>query len=415
MDILKFITAGSVDDGKSTLIGRLLYDTNSVLDDQLEAIKKANRKNNDGTVDLAILTDGLKAEREQGITIDVAYKYFQTERRKFIIADAPGHIQYTRNMVTGASNSDLIVILVDARRGVIEQTKRHSFLAKLLSMKKVLVCVNKMDMVDYDQQVFTNIKADYEQLADRLGLENVDYIPVSALKGDNIVHKSARMTWFEGEALLDYLEKVEFPEAKLSKGWRFPVQWVIRPQTEDLHDYRGYAGRVLGSGLRVGEEVIILPSGVQSIVDRIEINQQAFTEAENGQSVIVHLSTDVDISRGDTIVSAAHPTHSDRSFEANISWFDSKPLDTAQLYLLQHHSKTVKIKVPEVLYKYDVNTQEQHYGSDIKLNDIGKVFIKAADEIPFDLQVDFPENGRAIIIDPRTNITVGAITIEQVA
>lgn len=415
MDILKFITAGSVDDGKSTLIGRLLYDTNSVLDDQLEAIKKANRKNNDGTVDLAILTDGLKAEREQGITIDVAYKYFQTERRKFIIADAPGHIQYTRNMVTGASNSDLIVILVDARKGVIEQTKRHSFLAKLLSMKKVLVCVNKMDMVDYDQQVFTNIKADYEQLADRLGLENVDYIPVSALKGDNIVHKSVRMTWFEGEALLDYLEKVEFPEAKLSKGWRFPVQWVVRPQTEDLHDYRGYAGRVLGSGLRVGEEVIILPSGVQSIVDRIEINQQAFTEAENGQSVIVHLSTDVDISRGDTIVSAAHPTHSDRSFEANISWFDSKPLDTAQLYLLQHHSKTVKIKVPEVLYKYDVNTQEQHYGSDIKLNDIGKVFIKAADEIPFDLQVDFPENGRAIIIDPRTNITVGAITIEQVA
>ncbi|WP_166334091.1 sulfate adenylyltransferase subunit 1 [Sphingobacterium chungjuense] len=415
MDILKFITAGSVDDGKSTLIGRLLYDTNSVLDDQLEAIKKANRKNNDGTVDLAILTDGLKAEREQGITIDVAYKYFQTERRKFIIADAPGHIQYTRNMVTGASNSDLIVILVDARKGVIEQTKRHSFLAKLLSMKKVLVCVNKMDMVDYDQQVFTNIKADYEQLADRLGLENVDYIPVSALKGDNIVHKSVRMTWFEGEALLDYLEKVEFPEAKLSKGWRFPVQWVVRPQTEDLHDYRGYAGRVLGSGLRVGEEVIILPSGVQSIVDRIEINQQAFTEAENGQSVIVHLSTDVDISRGDTIISAAHPTHSDRSFEANISWFDSKPLDTAQLYLLQHHSKTVKIKVPEVLYKYDVNTQEQHYGSDIKLNDIGKVFIKAADEIPFDLQVDFPENGRAIIIDPRTNITVGAITIEQVA
>ncbi|PVH25302.1 sulfate adenylyltransferase subunit 1 [Sphingobacterium corticibacter] len=415
MDILKFITAGSVDDGKSTLIGRLLYDTNSVLDDQLEAIKKANRKNNDGTVDLAILTDGLKAEREQGITIDVAYKYFQTERRKFIIADAPGHIQYTRNMVTGTSNSDLIVILVDARKGVIEQTKRHSFLAKLLSMKKVLVCVNKMDMVDYDQQVFASIKADYEQLAVRLGLENVDYIPVSALKGDNIVHKSERMTWFEGEALLDYLEKVEFPQAKLSKGWRFPVQWVVRPQTEDLHDYRGYAGRVLGSGLRVGEEVIILPSGVQSTVERIEINQQAFTEAEDGQSVIVHLSTDVDISRGDTIVSAAHPTLSERSFEANISWFDNKPLDTAQLYLLQHHSKTVKIKVPEVLYKYDVNTQEQHYGSDIKLNDIGKVFIKAADEIPFDLQVDFPENGRAIIIDPRTNITVGAITIEQVA
>ncbi|MCL7986922.1 GTP-binding protein [Sphingobacterium sp. lm-10] len=414
MDILKFITAGSVDDGKSTLIGRLLYDTNSVLDDQLEAIKKANRKNNDGTVDLAILTDGLKAEREQGITIDVAYKYFQTKHRKFIIADAPGHIQYTRNMVTGASNSDLIVVLVDARKGVIEQTKRHSFLAKLLSMKKVLVCVNKMDMVDYDQTVFDTIKADYEQLATKLGLKNIDYIPVSALKGDNIVHRSERMSWFKGEALLDYLEKVEFPEAKQSRGWRFPVQWVVRPQTEDLHDYRGYAGRVLGSGLRVGEEVLVLPSGVHSTVQRIEINQQAFTVAEDGQSVIVHLSTDVDISRGDTIVSAANPTHSERSFEANISWFDNKPLDTAQLYLLQHHSKTVKIKVPEVLFKYDVNTQEQHYGADIRLNDIGKVFIKAADEIPFDLQEDFPENGRAIIIDPRTNITVGAVTIEQI-
>ncbi|MFD2599216.1 sulfate adenylyltransferase subunit 1 [Sphingobacterium corticis] len=413
MDILKFITAGSVDDGKSTLIGRLLYDTNSILDDQLEAIKKANRKNNDGTVDLAILTDGLKAEREQGITIDVAYKYFQTERRKFIIADAPGHIQYTRNMVTGASNADLIVILVDARKGVIEQTKRHSFLAKLLSLKKVLVCINKMDMVDYDQSVYEKIKADYAQLADKLGLTDVDYIPVSALKGDNIVHKSDRIAWYDRNPLLDYLERVEFTEAKPSNGWRFPVQWVVRPQTEDLHDYRGYAGRVIGAGLRVGEEVIILPSGIQSSVARIEINQQAFTEAENGQSVIVHLTNDVDISRGDTIVSAAHPTLSDKNFEANISWFDNKPLDTNQLYLLQHHSNTVKIKVPEVLFRYDVNTQEQLYGEDIRLNDIGKVAIKAAEEIAFDTQSDFPENGRAIIIDPRTNITVGAITIEN--
>jgi len=415
MDILKFITAGSVDDGKSTLIGRLLYDTNSVLDDQLEAIKKANRKNNDGTVDLAILTDGLKAEREQGITIDVAYKYFQTTRRKFIIADAPGHIQYTRNMVTGASNSDLIVILVDARKGVIEQTKRHSFLAKLLSIKKVLVCVNKMDMVDYNEQVFEDIKADYELLAAKLGLENVDYIPVSALKGDNIVHQSLRMSWHKGNALLDYLETIEFQVAKSSKGWRFPVQWVVRPQTDDLHDYRGYAGRVLGSGLRVGEKVLILPSGVQSTIERIEINQQIFEEAEDGQSVIVHLSNDVDISRGDTIVSAAHPTHSERSFEANISWFDNKPLDTTQQYLLQHHSQTVKIKVSEVLFKYDVNTQEQHYGTEIGLNDIGKICVKSANEIPFDVQADFPENGRAIIIDPRSNITVGAITIENVA
>ena len=245
MNILKFITAGSVDDGKSTLIGRLLYDTNSILDDQLEAIERANRKNDDGTVDLAILTDGLKAEREQGITIDVAYKYFQTEKRKFIIADAPGHIQYTRNMITGASNSDLIIILIDARKGVIEQTKRHSFIAKLLSLKKVLVCVNKMDMVAYEQAVFENIKTDYEKLAKNLELDNVDFLPVSALRGDNIVGKSGRMAWYDGPTLLDYLERIDFEETNKST-WRFPVQWVVRPQTDDLPDYRGYAGRVLG-------------------------------------------------------------------------------------------------------------------------------------------------------------------------
>src|SRR5690606_8897904 len=234
-------------------IGRLLYDTNSILDDQLEAIQKANRKNDDGTVDLAILTDGLKAEREQGITIDVAYKYFQTEKRKFIIADAPGHIQYTRNMVTGASNSDLIIILIDARKGVIEQTKRHSFLAKLLGLKKVLVCVNKMDMMDYELAVYENIKTDYLKLAKKLELQDVDFIPVSALKGDNIVHKSNRIEWYNGPSLLDYLENVEIKETE-NQGWRFPVQWVVRPQVSDLHDYRGYAGRVLGEGLKVGED-----------------------------------------------------------------------------------------------------------------------------------------------------------------
>lgn len=411
MNILKFLTAGSVDDGKSTLIGRLLYDTNSILDDQLEAIQKANRKNDDGTIDLAILTDGLKAEREQGITIDVAYKYFQTENRKFIIADAPGHIQYTRNMVTGASNSDLIIILVDARKGVIEQTKRHSFIAKILGIKKVLVCVNKMDMVDYELAVFENIKTEYLNLANKLGLEDVDFIPVSALKGDNIVQKSQRMPWYHGAPLLTYLEEVEFEELA-NQGWRFPVQWVVRPQSADLHDYRGYAGRVLGEGLKVGEEVLVLPSGSKSKVKSIEFDSQELTEAHNGSSVIIHLEDEIDISRGDFIVSANHPAKTDKSFEANISWFENKELDLGQIYLLQTHSKVSKIKIPEILYKYDVHTQEQLYEQAIGLNDIGRVLIKSADEIVYDQQKDFPENSRAIIIDPRTNITVAAAIIQ---
>lgn len=414
MNILKFITAGSVDDGKSTLIGRLLYDTNSILDDQLEAIKKANRKNNDGTVDLAILTDGLKAEREQGITIDVAYKYFQTEKRKFIIADAPGHIQYTRNMVTGASNSELIIILIDARKGVIEQTKRHSFLSKLLSLKKVLVCVNKMDMVGFDPFVYEKIKADYLALAERLGLENVDFIPVSALKGDNIVHRSGNMPWYEGVSLLDYLETVNIEDNQL-QPWRFPVQWVVRPQTEDLHDYRGYAGRVLGDGLKVGEEVVILPSGVRSVVKSLELAEQQLDGAQNGQSLIVHLTDDIDISRGNILVSANHPALSERNFEANICWFDNKSLDTNQVYLLQNHSTLTKVKITEILYKFDVNTHEKQYNEDIRLNDIGKIGMKAAEEVIFDLHRDFPENSQAILIDPRTNLTVGAVMIENVA
>ncbi|TYR31295.1 sulfate adenylyltransferase [Sphingobacterium phlebotomi] len=414
MNILKFITAGSVDDGKSTLIGRLLYDTNSILDDQLEAIKKANRKNNDGTVDLAILTDGLKAEREQGITIDVAYKYFQTEKRKFIIADAPGHIQYTRNMVTGASNSELIIILIDARKGVIEQTKRHSFLSKLLSLKKVLVCVNKMDMVGFDPFVYEKIKADYLALAERLGLENVDFIPVSALKGDNIVHRSENMPWYEGVSLLDYLETVNIEDNQL-QPWRFPVQCVVRPQTEDLHDYRGYAGRVLGDGLKVGEEVVVLPSGVRSVVKSLELAEQQLDGAQNGQSLIVHLTDDIDISRGNILVSANHPALSERNFEANICWFDNKSLDTNQVYLLQNHSTLTKVKITEILYKFDVNTHEKQYNEDIRLNDIGKIGMKAAEEVIFDLHRDFPENSQAILIDPRTNLTVGAVMIENVA
>ncbi len=413
MNILKFITAGSVDDGKSTLIGRLLYDTNSILDDQLEAIQLANRKNDDGTVDLAILTDGLKAEREQGITIDVAYKYFQTENRKYIIADAPGHIQYTRNMVTGASNSDLIIILVDARKGVIEQTKRHSFIAKLLAMKQVLVCINKMDMVDYNASVFEQIKTDYLSLATNLGLQDIDFIPVSALKGDNIVHKSERMLWYTGESLLDYLENVEIHEQEKAT-WRFPVQWVVRPQTDDLHDYRGYAGRVLGEGLTVGDQVIVYPAETYSTIQSIELNGQELQRAESGQSVIIHLSDDVDISRGDTIASVENPPKFERNIQANLCWFDNKPLDTDQIYLVQSHSKLSKIKIVDVLYKFDINTQEKVYNESIKLNDIGRIAVKSAENLVFDLQEENAENSQAIVIDPRTNLTVGALMIQAI-
>lgn len=414
MKILKFITAGSVDDGKSTLIGRLLYDTDSILDDQLEAIKKANRKNNDGTVDLAILTDGLKAEREQGITIDVAYKYFQTEKRKFIIADAPGHIQYTRNMITGASNSDLIIILVDARRGVIEQTKRHSFLAKLLSLKKVLVCINKMDMVDYNEEVFNNIKADYQLLADKLALTDVDFMPVSALKGDNIVSPSENTAWYTGPSLLSYLETIEFQESE-GQAWRLPVQWVVRPQTDELHDYRGYAGRVVGNGLKTGDDVMILPSSIRSKIKRIELAGEHLEKAEDGQSVIVHLTDQVDISRGDTIVSVQSPGFVERSFEANICWFDNKPLDTSQVYLFQNFGRITKIKINEVIHKIDINSHEYKYGDVIALNDIGRVHIKAAEDLSFDIYQEHQATGRGIIIDPRTNLTVAAIMIECVA
>lgn len=402
-----------MDDGKSTLIGRLLYDTNSILDDQLEAIQRANRKNDDGTVDLAILTDGLKAEREQGITIDVAYKYFQTDHRKYIIADAPGHIQYTRNMVTGASNSDLIIILVDARKGVIEQTKRHSFIAKLLAMKQILVCINKMDMVDYSATVFEQIKSDYLTLASNLGLKDVDFIPVSALKGDNIVHKSDRMLWYTGESLLDYLENVEIHEHETA-NWRFPVQWVVRPQTDDLHDYRGYAGRVLGEGLTVGDPVIVYPAETFSTVKAIELNGLQLRRAESGQSVIIHLSDDVDISRGDTIASVENPPKFERNIQANLCWFDNKPLDTDQIYLVQSHSKLTKVKIVDVLYKFDINTQEKVYNEEIKLNDIGRIAIKSAENLVFDLQNENAENSQAIVIDPRTNLTVGALMIQAV-
>jgi len=415
MDILKFLTAGSVDDGKSTLIGRLLYDSESILADQLEALQQSNRKNDDGTIDLAILTDGLKAEREQGITIDVAYKYFQTEKRKFIIADTPGHIQYTRNMVTGASNADLAIILIDARKGVIEQTIRHSYLVSLLALPHVVVAVNKMDMVDYDEAVFNKIVADYRAMATKLNLGEVTYIPVSALKGDNIVYKSDRITWYNGKSLLDHLETVEIAIDDSTDHARMPVQWVVRPQTEELHDYRGYAGRVLSGSFKVNDKVTVLPSGFSSTISKLEIFDQQPNEVTAGQSVTLHLKDEIDISRGDILVNALHQPKVSQMIQADICWMDTKPMDQSLTYLVQHNSKTTRCKISEVLYKVNINTLEQVNTDTFNLNDIGSIIIKTAEPLAFDAYQDNKANGGAIIIDSRTNLTVGALMFRAVA
>jgi sulfate adenylyltransferase subunit 1 len=415
MDILKFITAGSVDDGKSTLIGRLLYDSDSILADQLEALHSSNRKNDDGSIDLAILTDGLKAEREQGITIDVAYKYFQTAKRKFIIADTPGHIQYTRNMVTGASNANLAIILVDARKGVIEQTIRHSFLVSLLGIQQVVVCINKMDMVDYSEDVYNSIVKDYTTLAGKVGLKNVHYIPVSALKGDNIVNNTLNMNWYKGESLLHFLETIELNIDNSTEHARLPVQWVIRPQTDELHDYRGYAGRVSSGSFKVNDKVTVLPSGFTSTISKIELLDKEPEEALAGMSVTVHLADDIDISRGDLLVNSSYQPEVSQLIEADLCWMDTRALDTTHTYFIQHNSKVTRCKIQETLYKVNINTLEKEYNEDFKLNDIGRIIIKTADPLAFDRYQDNKANGGAIIIDSRTNVTVGALMLRSVA
>ena len=415
MDILKFLTAGSVDDGKSTLIGRLLYDSESILADQLEALHSSNRKNDDGSIDLAILTDGLKAEREQGITIDVAYKYFQTDKRKFIIADTPGHIQYTRNMVTGASNANLAIILIDARKGVIEQTIRHSFLVALLGLPQVVVCINKMDMVDYSEEVYNNIVKDYKALAAKVGLKNVNYIPVSALKGDNIVYPSLNTGWYKGESLLHFLETVEIELDDSKAHARFPVQWVIRPQTDDLHDYRGYAGRVSSGSFKVNDKVTVLPSGFNSTIEKIELLDKEPAEAFAGMSVTIHLKDEIDISRGDVLVNTQYQPEVSQLIEADLCWMDTRALDTTHTYFIQHNSKVTRCRIQEIVYKVNINTLEKEYNEDFKLNDIGRIIIKTAEPLAFDLYQDNKANGGAIIIDSRTNVTVGALMLRGIA
>ncbi len=414
MDLLRFITAGSVDDGKSTLIGRLLYDSKSILVDQLEAIERQTKNKANGAIDLALLTDGLRAEREQGITIDVAYKYFSTPNRKFIIADAPGHIQYTRNMVTGASNSELIIILIDARQGVVEQTRRHSIIASLLRIPHVVVAINKMDLVEYSEDVFSNIVIEYSLIADKLGLKDVTYVPISALDGDNIVDRSKSMPWYSGPSLLEFLEGVQVEKDVDLEHARFPVQYVIRPQTEDLHDYRGYAGKIISGIYRKGDKVTVLPAGIESTISKIEHNFQEVEVAFAPQSVVLHLEDDVDISRGNVIVQSVADTTVSNELQVLLCWMDSKPLVAGNKYLLQLNSTRVRAVVKSIEYKIDVNTLENiPYDGSVKLNEVVRATIKTASQLPHDPYSKLRVNGGAILIDETSNITVGACLIQE--
>ncbi len=412
MDILRFITAGSVDDGKSTLIGRLLYDSKNILIDQLEAVERASKFKNDGTIDLALLTDGLRAEREQGITIDVAYKYFSTPKRKFIIADAPGHVQYTRNMITGASNAALIIILIDARNGIIEQTKRHSIIASLLNIPNVVVAINKLDLVGYSEEIFNNIKEEYSKMAEQLSLNNVVYIPISALNGDNIVDKSENLNWYKGKTLLDYLETVELENTINLDKARFPVQYVIRPQTEELHDYRGYAGKITSGIYKVGDSVTILPSGTESKISVIEVAQKQVEEAFAPQSVVLHLENDVDISRGDLIVKSDDLPKIEQELEVLVCWMGDKPLKSGSKYLIQNNTTQVKGIVKDIEYKLDVNTLEKQEVEQVSLNEIVKLKLKTAKPLAYDSYKDLASNGGIIFIDETSFVTVGAGLIQ---
>ena len=413
MDILRFITAGSVDDGKSTLIGRLLYDSKSIMIDQLEAIEKQSKNKEDGEIDLALLTDGLRAEREQGITIDVAYKYFSTPKRKFIIADAPGHTQYTRNMVTGASNSDLAIILVDARNGVVEQTRRHSIITSLLNIPHVVVAINKMDLVNNSEDVYNNIVIDYAAVATSLGLKDITYIPISAINGDNIVEKSPAFPWYQGESLLTILETVEVANDINYTDARFPVQYVIRPQTEALHDYRGYAGKVVSGIYKVGDKITVQPSGLESTISSIEIGGKEVAEAFAPQSVVLHVSDDIDISRGDVIVQKNNQPSVENELDVLLCWMGNKPLIPGNKYLLQINSRVTRAVVKEIDYKLNVNSLlKEPAPQQAVLNDIVKVKIKTASPIPFDSYKKLRANGGAILIDETSNVTVGACMIQ---
>ncbi|NCP83369.1 MAG: sulfate adenylyltransferase [Bacteroidetes bacterium] len=409
MDLLRFTTAGSVDDGKSTLIGRLLYDSKSIFEDQLEAVEASSKNRGDEYTNLALLTDGLSAEREQGITIDVAYRYFSTPKRKFIIADTPGHIQYTRNMVTGASTANLAIILVDARQGVLEQTRRHTFLANLLGIKHVAVCINKMDLVGYSQETFETIVEDYKNFSSKLDIPDIHYIPISALFGDNVVDKSTKMDWYQGATLMHTLENVQISSDHNHVDARFPIQYVIRPQSHDYPDYRGYAGRVAGGIFKPGDEVIALPSGLTTKITTIDIAGKQLDEAYAPMSVTINLADDVDISRGDMIAKVDNQPATGQDIDLMVCWMTPKKLVLNGKYGLRHTSRDARCVIKEVKYKVNINTlHRDEEETSIGMNDIGRIKVRTTVPLFYDRYTRNRITGSVIIVDEFTNETVGA-------
>ena len=410
MELLRFSTAGSVDDGKSTLIGRLMYDTKTIFEDQLDAVEKTSKQRGDGRLDLALLTDGLKAEREQGITIDVAYRYFATPKRKFIIADTPGHIQYTRNMVTGASTANLAIILIDARKGVIEQTCRHSFIAHLLGIKHVTVAINKMDLVDWSQEKYDEIVASYKAFASRLEIPEITFIPISALHGDNVVEKSANMPWYQGSPLLYHLETVYIGTDANHVDPRLPVQYVIRPHSDEWHDFRGFAGRIASGVFKPGDDVTVLPSGFNAKVKAIHTHDGELTEAFSPHSVAVTLDREIDISRGDMLVKPNNQPEIGQDIDLMLCWFsEKKPLQVRGKYLLKHTSKECRAVVRGINYKVDVNTLHKVEDiSEVGLNDIARVQLRTSAPLFYDSYRKNRITGSVILVDEFSNETVAA-------
>ncbi|NOZ46480.1 MAG: sulfate adenylyltransferase [Chlorobi bacterium] len=412
MELLRFTTAGSVDDGKSTLIGRLLYDSKAIFEDQMEAIELASEKKGEDHVNLALLTDGLRAEREQGITIDVAYRYFATPKRKFIIADTPGHIQYTRNMVTGASTANAALILIDARHGVLEQTIRHAYIASLLQIPHVIICVNKMDLIEYKQDVFEKICQDTRDFAAKLDIKDVRFVPISALNGDNVVDRSKNMDWYDGPTLLFLLENIHIGSDVNHIDTRFPVQYVIRPQSDEFHDYRGYGGRIVSGILRKGDKIKVLPSGFSSSIKSIDIMNKSIEKAFAPQSVTITIEDDIDISRGDMIVKENNGPQIGQDIDTMICWLNEKPLVLKGKYAVKHTSKDVRCMVTDIKFKVDINTLERNVEDKvIGLNDIARISIRTTKPLFYDSYRKNRSTGSLILIDEATNETVGACMI----
>lgn len=407
--LLRFTTAGSVDDGKSTLIGRLLYDSKSIFEDQLEAVEASSVKKGFDYVDLSLLTDGLKSEREQGITIDVAYRYFATPKRKFIIADTPGHIQYTRNMVTGASTANLALILIDARKGLVEQTHRHSFIASLLKIPHVIVCINKMDLVDYDEKIFEKIVVSYKAFSSKLDVHDIQFVPISALAGDNVVNRSENMVWYQGATLLHMLETVHIESDHNHIDSRFPVQYVVRPQTKEHQDFRGYAGRVAGGIFRPGDEIVTLPSGFSSKIKAIEVGGEKLKEAFAPMSVTITLEDEIDISRGDIIAKPNNQPQTDQDIDLMLCWMNQKPVSLNTKFFVRHMTKEVKGVLKEIQYKLDISSLQRIENVDqLAMNEIARVKIRTAQPLAFDSYRKNRITGSIVLVDEGTNETVAA-------